>query len=88
MSENTDPAPAATMLHDCVVCDIRLIGGVAVGLIERGSGPGHTLFACSGCVRRKNILPLDEQEQHHGDGRLQFRTGSAPEPEPAATPGQ
>lgn len=77
MSETTDTTPATTTLRPCVVCDVKLLGGIAVGLIESGSGPGHTLYACRGCVAYKNLLPLEEQDVPTGDGRLQFRVGSA-----------
>lgn len=73
MPETTDLTPSSAALHACVVCEVKLIGGTAVAMIERGSGPGHTLFACSACVKRRNLLPLDEQDTIHGDGRLQFR---------------
>lgn len=73
MPETTDPTPAAAVLTHCCVCDIRLIGGTAVGLVETGSGPIRTLSACGPCVKHHRLLPLDEQAHPTGDGRLQFR---------------
>lgn len=73
MSDTTDTTPVTATIHSCVVCEVKLIGGIAVSMIEAGSGPGHTLYACRGCVAHKNLLPLEEQDQPAGDGRLQFR---------------
>lgn len=75
MSEATEPAPTASVLSHCCVCDVRLIGGTAVSILEQGSGPGRILRACGPCVKRRNLLPLDEQETPVGDGRLVFRSG-------------
>lgn len=71
MSETTDAG--ASPLSVCCVCEIRVIGGTAVSIVETGSGPSRTLRACGPCVKRHNLLPLDEQENPVGDGRLQFR---------------
>lgn len=73
MTENTDTASTSVVLTACVVCGVKLIGGVSVALIESGSGAGHVLYACRGCVKLKNLLTLDEQETLRGDGRLQYR---------------
>lgn len=71
--ENTDTTPTAAVLTHCCVCEIRLLGGTAVAVVETGSGPSRTLRACGPCVKQHNILPLDEQDTLHGDGRLRFR---------------
>ncbi|MEC3992268.1 hypothetical protein VSR01_01385 [Actinacidiphila sp. DG2A-62] len=65
--------PTPTILRECVMCRVNLLGGTAVALIESGSGPGHLLYACAPCVRRHRLLPLDEQPSLTGDGRLQYR---------------
>lgn len=68
----TSPAPAAPWRR-CCVCDTGLIGGTSVAVVERGSGPSRTLYACDPCIKRRRIIPLDEQEQIEGDGQLRFR---------------
>lgn len=73
MSETTDIPAGPAELRMCCICDIRVIGGTAVSLIEKGSTPARTLYACGPCVRRHNLLPLDDQENPTGDGQLQFR---------------
>ena len=78
MTETTDPITSSATLQTCVVCGVKLIGGVAVALIEQGSGPGRVLYACRGCVKFRNLLPLDEQADPVGDGRLRFREQTTP----------
>jgi hypothetical protein len=73
MPETIETAPSATTLGSCCVCEVKLIGGTAVGLEEKGSGPARTLYACAPCVKRHNLLPLDEQTHPVGDGRIVFR---------------
>lgn len=73
MPETTETAPSATTLRSCCVCETKLIGGTAVGLVERGAAPARILHACGPCLRHHNLLPLDEQKDTIGDGRLQFR---------------
>lgn len=73
MTDATHLTPTTAVLRACIGCDVQMIGGIAVGLIESGTGPGHVLYACAGCVKLRNLLPLDEQKTLHGDGRLQYR---------------
>ncbi|NUP47253.1 MAG: hypothetical protein HOW97_08055 [Catenulispora sp.] len=73
MTDATHLTPATAVLRACASCDVSMLGGVAVGLLESGSGPGHVLYACAGCVKRRNLLPLNEQDDLHGDGRLVYR---------------
>jgi hypothetical protein len=68
----TSPVPAGVWRR-CTVCNTGLIGGTAVAIVERGSGPSRTLYACDPCITRRRIIPLDEQEQIEGDGQLRFR---------------
>lgn len=86
MSETTDPTRQAPAFGRCCVCGTGLIGGTAVAVIERMSGPSRTLYACTPCIKRHGILPLDEQEHLTGDGRLVFR-GRSRNSNNATTPG-
>lgn len=82
MPDTTQTAPAAATLRECAICESKLIGGTAVALVERGTAPARILFACTPCLRRHNLLPLDEQQQPYSDGRLQFRDQPVPLPHP------
>jgi hypothetical protein len=73
MTETTRTPVPSVALHECVACRGRILGGTAVATIEGGSGAGHTLYACTKCVRVHRLLPLDEQTAFTGDGRLQYR---------------
>jgi hypothetical protein len=74
MPETTQPAPAQTSeLRTCCACGASLIGGTAVSILEKGTGPSRILYACSPCLKRKDLVPLDEQDAPVGDGRLVFR---------------
>lgn len=73
MPETTHTTPDATVLRGCCICEIKLIGGTAVSLVEKGSAPARTLYACDPCVKYHDLLPLAEQADPVGDGRLQFR---------------
>ena len=44
---------------------------IAVGLVERGSGPPATTHACPTYRDLRGIIPVDEWE-HVGDGRPQY----------------
>jgi hypothetical protein len=73
MTDATYPTPTTAALHECVTCEVRMIGGTAVALLESATGPGRLLYACAGCIKFHDLLPLDEQTTLHGDGRLQYR---------------
>jgi hypothetical protein len=90
MPETTGATPPRATIGRCCVCDTGLIGGTAVAMIERMSGAPRTLHACSPCIARYGIVPLDEQEHPAGDGRLVYRgrqRRSRPgQPAPTAAP--
>ncbi|WP_169317224.1 hypothetical protein [Actinacidiphila oryziradicis] len=58
----------------CTWCRKSTRAPVAVGIVERGTGPSGTTYACPACKTRRRIIPMADWK-HVGDGWPQFYPG-------------
>jgi hypothetical protein len=68
----------------CTWCRKSTRAPLAVGIVERGTGPSGTAYACPPCRDRRRIIPMDAWTDDVGDGRPQSRRRNADRPPPLA----
>lgn len=61
------------MTATCMYCRQTVETPIAIGIIEGGSGPGGTMWACFPCKTRRGVLALAEWETDSPDGSPQYR---------------
>ncbi|WP_405612282.1 hypothetical protein [Streptomyces sp. NBC_01508] len=68
----------------CTWCQSGAEELVAVGLFHSASGPGWIIYACPPCLRRQNLLPLDQHPAGAWGGLLHSDGSPAGPPPPVS----